>query len=433
LTLFVFINADGSTSTGGSAAATAIDNRLASDPTAGGYDCVVVVPADAEETPVVYAWTAGPADFVAVTPTPTPEPETTVGTDYDSVRQGGVERGYVELRVPLDAVNLTPACEGQIFIRSTSDEADVEPGDLSLGEAAADCRPADTDTDTIPDVAMPTGCTSDAQCPGTLICVDGECIFPPSEDTGPRGCTSDDQCPNDLVCVDGQCVFPGEDPPSETEGCTNDRQCPGNTICVDGECVFPEGVSTGPEGCTNDDQCPGDLVCVDGECVFTGASDSDTAQGCTSNSQCPGDLVCVDGQCVFPGSATGCTNDDQCPGDLVCEEGQCVYPPGSSGDSEGVQGCTSNSQCPNGLVCIDGECVFPDRCTSHSDCEPNEQCIDGACIPILQEGEEVRGGACTCGVPGQRKSSAPLALLALGALLWRWRRRRRRSRRAPAP
>ena len=49
----------------------------------------------------------------------------------------------------------------------------------------------------VPSLAQSSGCTSDDQCKGDRICVEGRC-----EDPGPLRGGSDRDCPGDLICVD---------------------------------------------------------------------------------------------------------------------------------------------------------------------------------------------------------------------------------------
>lgn len=203
LTLFVFVDADHNQATGGSAAAEDLDDRLDEDPSDGGYEYVVVVPTDGTEARV-HAWTPSASGYVEVA-IDTAAPDVEIGQDFDSIREGASERGYVQVRVALAVVDLTSACDAALFVRSVSDDPTLDPGDLSLGDEAAECNAGDTNSDEIPDVAMPEGCTRDEQCPGDLICVSGECIFPAESPS----CAVDADCSAGLACVGGECVRTG--------------------------------------------------------------------------------------------------------------------------------------------------------------------------------------------------------------------------------
>jgi Cys-rich repeat protein len=155
---------------------------------------------------------------------------------------------------------------------------------------------------------------------------------------GPTGCQTDADCAGDLICnvETGQC----EEPPP---GCTSDADCPEGEVCnLDtGEC------EAAPVGCTSDDDCPEGEVCnLDtGECEAAPV-------GCTSDDDCPeGEMCNLDtGECEA--APVGCTSDDDCPEGEVCnlDTGECEAAPA---------GCTSDEDCAEGEFCevTTGECI----------------------------------------------------------------------------
>lgn len=54
-------------------------------------------------------------------------------------------------------------------------------------------------------------CTSDADCPGSQVCQNGECVTPDDGGNGGDGCTSNAGCPGSQVCQNGTCVEPDDD------------------------------------------------------------------------------------------------------------------------------------------------------------------------------------------------------------------------------
>ena len=118
-----------------------------------------------------------------------------------------------------------------------------------------------------------TGCTSDAQCgasqrcsnDGACVAIDGGCtknadcgdgfLCDPTalvcvEDTR-HLCTSDAECLGDEVCVDGACQAP-------TPECVNENDCLGVEICRQGACVLE---------CVNENDCLGTQTCTQNRCV----------------------------------------------------------------------------------------------------------------------------------------------------------------------
>jgi Cys-rich repeat protein len=145
--------------------------------------------------------------------------------------------------------------------------------------------------------------------------------------------------------------------------------------------------------------------------------------GCTSNAQCPNGGVCVNGRCIL---APACLSDADCSATERCDNGRCVARPTNTP-------CASNAEC-NGLVCLNGmcgPCTAGGQCESGLVCGPDGRCTDGSGAggsgPTLAPGEEVRGGACACSIPGSGSRSALLgAVLPLLVFV------RRRFRRSPA-
>lgn len=149
-----FLDIDHRASSGGSAAARVIDERFESDPTDGGYEYALFVPAAPAAPAELYQWLAQSSVWARADDQPTLVK--TSGTDFDpirfdSIRERRERRGYIQVRAPLDAVVLTQACEARIFVRGVDDAPDLEPGDLALGEPG-DCVPPDANRNDVSDV-----------------------------------------------------------------------------------------------------------------------------------------------------------------------------------------------------------------------------------------------------------------------------------------
>lgn len=147
---------------------------------------------------------------------------------------------------------------------------------------------------------------------------------------------------------------------------------------------------------------------------------------CSENAECPVNAVCIERRCVFTGV---CDEDADCADAEECTpDGYCVAQEGDD--------CSTDAECSTG-VCDDGSCV---RCGGDGECADGHRCgADGRCVAeddvstsgggdpelVLGPEDEVRGGACTCGIPGSA-ATAGHGLLLWPALFW-WRRRSRRS------
>jgi hypothetical protein len=237
VTVYVFIDADASAATGGSAAATTVDPALANDPSPGGYESVLVLRGDAD--PELFDWQTPMNDFQAAT-VPPGQTDAEAGQDLDPLRLGARQHGYVQARVDLGAVGLTPACDANLFVRSVDGAASPPGGDLVVGSVQ---RCVAAETNGVPAIVVPARCDSDAECPGGGVCVAGRCRLT-------AGCAADADCAADETCTDGWCVV------ERNGACTTTADC-GDRVCDNGTC--------GP--CTDDAACGDGRFCgPDGRC-----------------------------------------------------------------------------------------------------------------------------------------------------------------------
>lgn len=145
-----------------------------------------------------------------------------------------------------------------------------------------------------------------------------------------------------------------------------------------------------------------------------------STERCTSDAQCPVNARCLNGRCRF---TPLCENDGDCASDQECgPNGYCVARVGDT--------CSEPADCSTRL-CDGNVCA---RCMVDGDCESGYVCAaDGRCVSenappdggdggiVLEPGEEVQGGACTCAVPSTLPVGGRLLLLLLPGLFWRRR------------
>ena len=286
VSVYVFIDSDASTATGGRASAPEINALLATDPSPGGYEFVVVV----ESTGAIggiWQWRSAQSSYALL-----PDSQGTrageIGSDLDPIRIGPKLHGYVQAAISESTLDVAPVCGLNLFFRSINTTQGLGNGDLDVGRAGP-CVPPDANGDSVPDVVVPaSGCTIDAQCAGQGLCVDGACVL--------------------------------------AAPCVTSASCAAGQICTaDGRCVAQGGAS-----CTTNDTCSG-LVCVSGTCT-----------ACTpGGSECGAGRRCgPDGRCVAGAGGTGGAAADGgialAPGDKVVGGAFNCAAGGSAGGAEGA-------------------------------------------------------------------------------------------------
>jgi hypothetical protein len=248
LRLYLFVDSDRDSTTGGSAAVSAIEPAFVADPTDGGYEHVFGLTGQGT---VIDVWDhrAAQDDFVTNSDA-AQRAEAEAGTDTDPLLFRGDVHGYVSGSVELGAVELAQVCDADLFVRAVSDQGD----DLNVGTRVR-CIPPDDNDDGVPDVVENVAdCDEDADCPAGGRCISGECRYAPA--------------------------------------CTTDGDCDAGETCSDGRCV-----ATGGDSCEASDECGG-LVCEEGTCTPCG----DGGAACASGQACGPDGRCVAGN---PGAAEG--------------------------------------------------------------------------------------------------------------------------------
>jgi MYXO-CTERM domain-containing protein len=243
LNVYLFVDADSSSSSGRSAAATEIEPAFTADPSLGGYEYVVSVRGDGAQARL---WAFDPIQVRFVESTTTGNQiATEAGVFLDPLRILARDHGYVQATIPENLVGISGQCQARFYVRATSQTQNLGPGDLDIGDAIA-CTPADVDLDRVPDLVEPVqyGCVRDDQCPADGVCWQGHCWLAPA-------CNDDADCGTNQTCVDGTCAV------VTAQNCRNGTEC-ASGVCENGLCV----------ACTSDADCGSEQVCApEGRCV----------------------------------------------------------------------------------------------------------------------------------------------------------------------
>ena len=236
LSVFVFVDADRNTATGGGTNATTLDPAFTAENSPGGYEWVFATKGDATITGV-WQWQTTPTPgYVVVNVTPS-QARGEVGTDVDPIRVGAASHGYVQTTIDLSVVGLTQTCDANLYVRSARATG---ASDLDMNESTS-CVPAKTNG--VPTIVIVTGCTSDAQCPQDGVCDNGTCVIA-------QGCATTADCPAGDTCTpDGRCVPTGACTQGGTD-CAAGSRCAPNGTCVPGTTTGAGEVEGGALHCS---------------------------------------------------------------------------------------------------------------------------------------------------------------------------------------
>lgn len=156
-----------------------------------------------------------------------------------------------------------------------------------------------------------------------------------------------------------------------------------------------------------------------------------TEASCQRDEQCPASGLCISGRCLYP---SYCRTDDDCSADERCDDSAVCR-------AEGGASCDPDEPCRGGLVCSSAStctaCTDDDGCDGDRRCAASGRCVDERTSSgdgggsregdvVLAPGEQIQGGAGTCGFapPVERKALA-LGLWLLGVGVVALFRRRR--------
>lgn len=239
--VFFFFDTDSNTSTGGSAAAEEIWPAFERDPTAGGYEQVVVSRADGMPL-AYYRWNDKSNKFVAQNIAQnalTAE----FGSERDPLGFGGNTHGYAQISLAHSSSGLTSACRSRIFVRLWNDVPSGAFGDDDLAPAA--CVPRENSFGD-PEILHSDSCTADTDCPAAGHCREHVCLFAYVCEAA-ADCRADEHCENQ-VCVH-----------TVDARCSDDAQCEG-LVCENGACVAC--TDSGARACSADRLCTPSGACI---------------------------------------------------------------------------------------------------------------------------------------------------------------------------
>ncbi len=215
-------------------------------------------------------------------------------------------------------------------------------------------------------------------------CDTGDNIVEDDDGSCPQ-CTTDEDCPGGLVCINGTCGCsdPCDDPSCSgystsgcSAGCRTDGDCPGGLVCSNGVC-----------GCSD--------PCDDASCPGYSASTCDGTSGqCGSGSgACPSGMCCSqygycgtgDAYCngCQQGYGDGCGPLAECSAYNLCDGGQCCSQYGYCGTTDAYcgEGCQSQCQrhdngaeCDSSNPCAGGEC-----CSQYGYCGSTDAYCGSGC------------------------------------------------------
>jgi hypothetical protein len=284
VTVYLFVDSDQNSATGGSAAATNINPQFVEDLSPGGYEFVMELKGNGNPGSL-WKWDGNWATQTFTASDVIVEAQ----TDLDPIRIGADVHGYIQGQIPLSLVGLDSRCAANLYVRTS---IGTGKGDLEVGQVGA-CIPTDANNNGVPDPleGQTNDCTSDEQCPGDGICQEGRCIFP-------IPCLNAADCRQGFICRDNRCV------PEGGGSCTTNADC-GDLVCDGSTCVACD---------------PGGTQCGAGrECAPTGRCVEDKPPGasCASNADCDGRI------CGASGACRNCTTADcaDCQPDGRCGAG----------------------------------------------------------------------------------------------------------------
>ncbi len=200
----------------------------------------------------------------------------------------------------------------------------------------------------VPDASGPE-CTYNSDCtdygPG-YRCVDRSCV---------PECMTNADCPGSEICTDGECQFVAPDgaPPEYGEGCTLTSDCVPGLVCVGGRCVYEcvtdadcelDSCCSSTHYCVTGASCPGDAGAdVVDPPADAGAGGAGGAAGvaCVADADCQDGLICNGAERCLNGTCRAaprplCDDGNSCTEDQ-CEEatGLCTYVPLAAQDADG--------------------------------------------------------------------------------------------------
>ncbi|TVR00479.1 MAG: hypothetical protein EA398_11275 [Deltaproteobacteria bacterium] len=298
-----------------------------------------------------------------------------------------------------------------------------------------------------------SGCETNAECAGTLECIDGRCAAtcggetceaptPLCDEVAERcvECLRDTQCDDGFVCDDGVCF-----PRCALDGCEDGEVCdPETGACLSADCSAyppcPDNTCDGNLLVRCEPNAAGCPVRVDRDCGAEGGACQQTAAGAECRIPCATDGDCAEGESCQGGFCQpSCRTDADCsdgnPCTLNrCEAGSCTVaevqdrddaPDDRAGDCRRpvceageVRYIPDNEDRPpdDGIACTvpacdDGTPIYrPDNARCDGDdvcfvqgggCVPRDEVPDNVCIPTQHDYDYFLDPQCGDGIADQ--------------------------------
>lgn len=226
-------------------------------------------------------------------------------------------------------------------------------------------------------VRIPSACTATNQCPNGHMCIGNQCNVPCSDSIscaiGER--CDNNMCAK--VCYTSNNCLPGEicnERGTCESGCSSEADCPPTQVCINAKCKCGRGFIGTPFGCSDIDECsespchqsalcentPGSFRCA---CPAQTVGDPYSAPGCLLPDQCARNEDCANNLACFEGKCTDACHIAECGRNAVCEgndhKALCHCPAGHLGDPTDKP-----------IGCFRVECVTSDDCSVDKHCNP---------------------------------------------------------------
>lgn len=226
-------------------------------------------------------------------------------------------------------------------------------------------------------VRIPSTCIATNQCPSGHMCIANQCNVPCADNLSCAVGERCDNNVCAKVCYTSNNCLPGEicnERGTCQSGCSSEADCPPTQVCLGGKCKCGKGFIGTPFGCTDIDECterpchksavcentPGSFRCG---CPESTVGDPYSTPGCLLPNQCgrsedcARNLACFEGKCTNPCAIAECGRNAQC--EASDHKALCHCPAGHLGDPT-----------DKAIGCFRVECVSDEECNLDKQCNP---------------------------------------------------------------